>query len=1319
MLSSSRRGKRLSILAVLAAVLVFSSAAAVADEFRGFWVDAWGAGIRSQTEVNNLLGVVGSAASNGQIRDANCNAVVAQVRRRADVCYPSAVGEPYFSGLSPSNFNGLQAAINAAHDTTGGKKRVEFHAWIVTFATSTDGGTPSPVYYQHNDPSDPENYWITRDDLGVEPGDKPFDPGHPKVLEYLVNVSMDLVENFDIDGIHYDYIRFTGQRQGYNPTSIDRFKARYNRTSTPAYTDDDFEQWRRDQVTALVRQVYARTQAVKPHVKVSGAFVTWNPSPTSSTRSAFMNTRPYYEVYSDWDSWVQEGIVDMAIPMTYYNYASLPNDYVKWMNFEKDRKFNRHMVVGPGIYLNSLNNAILELQMTRSASPAGNYAQGFCGYSYRVPYSSGSWSGFSPSLVSQVTPTWADIPPMPWKVSPTKGHISGQVTLLPSGDWADGAYGAQVSITGPENRSMRCDGTGWYAFTDLTPGTYTVTASYPGYTSQNPQVVVQIGSVTGNMYVTHFQLSPGTAPVISNVRAENVTASSANIRWNTDIGATSQVDYGLTTSYGSTTTLDPTLVTSHTVPLSNLIASRTYHYRVRSTGSSGAESVSSDYTFTTSSDATPPVISNVQATNVTGTSARITWITDDPSTSKVEYGLSTSYGSSTTEDMNYVSGHGMDLTGLAQSTEYHYRVKSTNGSGQTSYSGDYTFTTTAEVPDIIIDDADPECAFTGSWSIGTYSGGWPTGASSYHWAYTESSQTATATWTPNITTPGKYDVYTYYLQGSNRSQYSPFSITHSNGTTNYVINQEQHGSQWYQFASGIEFKAGTTGYVRLGNATSDTGQVVIADAMKFVYAGPETTPPSMPTGLGATAASASQINLTWSASTDNFGVAGYKVYRNSVYVGSSASTSYPDTGLAANTQYAYKVSAYDAAGNESAQSSQVSRYTLSVAPTNSTVTCAASTGTWYNTPQFTFNCDGFGAGKVAYYRYAWDQSASHSWTGSETQWTSGSLNANASSGQNGWYLHVRGYNGDGIANGSLDKGPYYYDGEAPAMNTITVPPYLAIRGASWDDLSSSWAGSDLVSGIAGYQFAIGTSPGATDVLAWSSAGTATTGNYHLPTTPVAGGAYYWSVKARDQAGNWSDVLSSTESVYANAYASLAEAMDNPDNTPVIVDQSEVLSGEFGTFYYVQEAGRTRGLRIDGSTSWNPGDAIHVAGRLATSNGERYLSNVEASKVDGGSAPSPLATKISAIGGAAPDDYTPGLAGSTGCYNLGLLVRTMGRVGAKGPGWFEISDGNGSSAKVYSTVVPPDNAFVGVTGIASVESGQRVVRTRTPADVSVY
>jgi len=89
----------------------------------------------------------------------------------------------------------------------------------------------------------------------------------------------------------------------------------------------------------------------------------------------------------------------------------------------------------------------------------------------------------------------------------------------------------------------------------------------------------------------------------------------------------------------------------------------------------------------------------------------------------------------------------------------------------------------------------------------------------------------------------------------------------------------------------------------------------------------DTQPPSTPGNLTATAVSSSQINLSWTASTDNVGVAGYDVYRNGVKVGSTTSTSYSDTGLAASTTYSYFVKARDAAGNESAASNTASATT--------------------------------------------------------------------------------------------------------------------------------------------------------------------------------------------------------------------------------------------------------------------------------------------------------------------------------------------------------------------------------------------------------
>ncbi len=1040
--SAAVRLRALALVFAAGIILLAGGQAARADEYRAFWVDGWGTGFLNQTQVNDLLGVVGDANSKGRIRNANCNMVIVQVRRRFDVCYPSGVGEPYMSGLSPSNFNALQAMINAAHDTTGGKKRIEVHCWSVAFKTGN-----GQVYLQHDDPADPENYWVTRlgSTSGAENADGAFDPGHPNCLEYLVNAHMDLVNNFDIDGIHYDYIRFEASTEGYNPTSVARYNARYGLSGDPASTSEQFKQWRRDQVSAFVRQMYARVQASKPWVKQSGSFVTWNPSPGSSTRSAFMGTRPYYDVYSDWDSWMEEGIVDMAVPMTYYDWALRPSDYTRWMNFEKDRKFNRHMIIGPGLYLNSLSNAILELQITRDPSPAGNYADGFSGYSYREPYDGGTWTGFSPSLLAQVTPTWADIPTMPWKTSPTTAHIGGTVTQIPDNAWGDHAT---VSIVGPVNRSMYVDGTGFYAFIDLPPGTYTVTASKAGYSNAATVVDVAVGQVTGNMYVRDLLLGGNPVPVIFNVQASNATNNAATITWTTDLPSSSQVEYGLTTSYGSLTPLNSTPVTSHSVQLSGLAATTLYHYRVISANANGS-TTSSDYTFTTSG---PPQISNVQATSVGSNGATITWTTNAPADSQVLYGLTSGYDQQTTVDPALVTSHSVNLTGLAAETTYHYQTVSANAYG-TAQSNDLTFTTTTPVTEIVIDNLEP------GWTNTSPSGGWTAGSrpevpkigTDYLYATavantSESAATRKCRWTPDIQTAGNYDVYVYYQIGSNRTTSAPFKVVYSGGEVVSIQNQYSSTPNlggWFLVGADLPFLTGTAGYVQCSNNTGDTA-LVSADAARFVLKSGDTQAPSVPTNLTATAASTTSIQLNWTASTDNVAVTGYKVYRNGSLAGNASATSYLDSaGLSPNTSYNYEVSAVDAVPNESGKCMAVARATLSVPPGPSTVTCDRSTGTSYLTPEFQFTAvGGFGTGTVTRYRCAWDQSATHTWgSGSESDWTAGPLAVSAAQAGS-WYLHLKGYNSDGVDNGTADLGPYVYQ-PGPGKATNPNPANLA------------------------------------------------------------------------------------------------------------------------------------------------------------------------------------------------------------------------------------------------------------------------------------
>ncbi len=98
------------------------------------------------------------------------------------------------------------------------------------------------------------------------------------------------------------------------------------------------------------------------------------------------------------------------------------------------------------------------------------------------------------------------------------------------------------------------------------------------------------------------------APVISGVSVGSVGQNSATAVWTTDVTATSQVDYGPTASYGTTTSLVPTLSTSHSVALSGLTAGTLYHYRVKSTNSAGSLATSADSTFTTTAAAGTPSV---------------------------------------------------------------------------------------------------------------------------------------------------------------------------------------------------------------------------------------------------------------------------------------------------------------------------------------------------------------------------------------------------------------------------------------------------------------------------------------------------------------------------------------------------------------------------------------------------------------------------------------------------------------------------------------------------------------------------------------
>ncbi len=188
-----------------------------------------------------------------------------------------------------------------------------------------------------------------------------------------------------------------------------------------------------------------------------------------------------------------------------------------------------------------------------------------------------------------------------------------------------------------------------------------------------------------------------TPPVISNVQVSAITTSSATITWQTNEAADSAVAYGPTSAYEDGVTGSGAFVTSHSVTLTGLTDDSTYHYQVRSTDDDGNPAATGDLTFTTATvpppDTTPPVISNVQVSAITTSSATITWQTDEAADSAVAYGPTSAYEDGVVGSGAFVTSHSVTLTGLTDDSTYHYQVRSTDDDGNPAATGDLTFTT--------------------------------------------------------------------------------------------------------------------------------------------------------------------------------------------------------------------------------------------------------------------------------------------------------------------------------------------------------------------------------------------------------------------------------------------------------------------------------------------------------------------------------------------------------------------------------------------------------------------------------------------------
>ena len=294
----------------------------------------------------------------------------------------------------------------------------------------------------------------------------------------------------------------------------------------------------------------------------------------------------------------------------------------------------------------------------------------------------------------------------------------------------------------------------------------------------------------------------------------------------------------------------------------------------------------------------------------------------------------------------------------------------------------------------------------------------------------------------------------------------------------------------------------------------------------------DTSSPSAPTGLAATAISTTQIDLTWTASTDNVGVTGYRVERcqgnsctNFAQIGTPTTTSFSSTGLAANTNYRFRVRAVDAAGNLSLYSAIVARRTLAADTTRPTAPTGLS-GTAVSPTQinlgWTASTDNVG---VTGYRVERCQGAACTSFAEVATPTGTAYSDSGRSPSTTYRYRVRAADAAGnlsnYSNISTATTPAVQDATPPSAS-LTAPPAGSVVSGN---VTVSANASDNVA-VAGVQFLL-------DGASLNAEDTAAPYSISWDTTTASNGVHTLQARARDTAGNLGTSSSSVTVTVSN------------------------------------------------------------------------------------------------------------------------------------------------------------------------------------------
>lgn len=415
-------------------------------EYRCIWADTWNASILTPGQVDDLVQTC---------RENNINCIIPEIRKVGDAYYNSNL-EPRANNIyGGEEFDPLGYLLEKAHDTSDGKHYIEVHGWFVMQRISTSETVPAGHVLDVH----PEYLMITSTG---ESGPPLFlDPGHPDAVDHNVAVIVDCLQNYDMDGVNLDYIRYPEYpgEWGYNPVSVSRFNEIYGKSGEPSPDDPDWDAWRRECVSLQVKKVYVKSRMVKPDIILTPDTVQWG-----STWDDFENSRAYTDVFQNWVEWLHEGIIDYNNLM---NYAANNIHFNGWMDVSLSNDDKRGSIIGIGAYQQpSVQESMNKLLRIRE-----NGADGMNIYDWgsEVNSSSSTRDEFYRQLKSQVFPTWVNPPEADWRTSPTLGIFEGKLT-----DRGAPVDHGTVMIEGMPETETVTDGSGWYAILDVTGGEHTL-----------------------------------------------------------------------------------------------------------------------------------------------------------------------------------------------------------------------------------------------------------------------------------------------------------------------------------------------------------------------------------------------------------------------------------------------------------------------------------------------------------------------------------------------------------------------------------------------------------------------------------------------------------------------------------------------------------------------------------------------------------------------------------------------------------------------------------------------------------------------------